>query len=139
MRRRSLPGRLESAAWTEKSTRMARRGQHMGEGMGPVRQRVALLSAALVMAAAVSACGDGDAKPDIARPRLEDGQIVFPEGSAQVSSFATDSVKASGPLQLRLTGRLVWDENRTVRLYPPFAGRVVQIVVKIGEHVGKGQ
>jgi cobalt-zinc-cadmium efflux system membrane fusion protein len=99
----------------------------------------ALLAAALVAAAAVSACGDGDAKPDIARPRLENGQIVFPEGSAQVSSFATDAVKASGPLQLRLTGRLVWDENRTVRLYPPFAGRVVQILVKIGEHVAKGQ
>src|SRR5215471_19257919 len=99
----------------------------------------ALLAAALVAAVAVSACGDGDAKPDIARPRLENGQIVFPEGSAQVSSFATDSVKESGPLQLRLTGRLVWDENRTVRLYPPFAGRVVQIMVKIGEHVGKGQ
>jgi len=104
-----------------------------------LRRRVLLLAAALVAAAAVSACGDGDAKPDIARPRLENGQIVFPEGSAQVSSFATDSVKASGPLQLRLTGRLVWDENRTVRLYPPFAGRVVQILVKIGEHVGKGQ
>src|SRR5262245_6681822 len=139
MRKRSPPGRPESAAWTEKPTRMARRGQDVGEGMGLVRQRVTLFSAALVMAAAVSACGDGDAKPDIARPRLENGQIVFPEGSAQVSSFATDAVKESGPLQLRLTGRLVWDENRTVRLYPPFAGRVVQILVKIGEHVGKGQ
>jgi cobalt-zinc-cadmium efflux system membrane fusion protein len=48
-------------------------------------------------------------------------------------------VKASGPLQLRLTGRLVWDENRTVRMYPPFAGRVVQILVKVGERVAKGQ
>jgi cobalt-zinc-cadmium efflux system membrane fusion protein len=48
-------------------------------------------------------------------------------------------VKASGPLQLRLTGRLVWDENRTVRLFPPFAGRVLQILVKTGEHVSRGQ
>ena len=103
------------------------------------QQRAALLAAALAMAALVPACGDGDAKPDIARPRLENGQIVFPEGSAQVSSFATDTVKESGPVQLRLTGRLVWDENRTVRLYPPFAGRVVQILVKTGEHVSKGQ
>jgi cobalt-zinc-cadmium efflux system membrane fusion protein len=118
---------------------MARRGNETGEGMGSVQQRLALLAAVAVMAAAVSACGDGDAKPDIARPRLENGQIVFPDGSAQVSSFATEAVKASGPLQLRLTGRLVWDENRTVRLYPPFAGRVLQILVKTGEHVGRGQ
>ena len=102
-------------------------------------QRAVLVAAALVMSVAMSACGDGDAKPDIARPRLENGQILFPEGSTQVSSFATDSVKASGPLRLRLTGRLVWDENRTVRMYPPFAGRVVQILVKVGERVAKGQ
>jgi cobalt-zinc-cadmium efflux system membrane fusion protein len=107
--------------------------------MGSVQRRLALIAAVAVMAAAVSACGDGDAKPDIARPRLENGQIVFPEGSAQVSSFATEAVKASGPLQLRLTGRLVWDENRTVRLFPPFAGRVLQILVKTGEHVSRGQ
>jgi membrane fusion protein, heavy metal efflux system len=101
-------------------------------------QRV-LLAAAIVASALVSACGDGDAKPDIARPRLENGQIVFPEGSSQVASFATEAVKESGPLQLRLTGRLVWDENRTVRLYPPFAGRVLQILVKTGERVSRGQ
>jgi cobalt-zinc-cadmium efflux system membrane fusion protein len=118
---------------------MARRVHETGEGMGSVQQRLALLAAVAVMAGAVSACGDGDAKPDIARPRLENGQIVFPEGSAQVSSFATEAVKASGPLQLRLTGRLVWDENRTVRLFPPFAGRVLQILVKTGEHVSRGQ
>jgi cobalt-zinc-cadmium efflux system membrane fusion protein len=104
-----------------------------------VQQRAVLLGVALAIAAAVTACGDGDAKPDIARPRLENGQVVFPEGSAQVASFATEAVKASGPLQLRLTGRLVWDENRTVRLFPPFAGRVLQILVKTGEHVSKGQ
>lgn len=101
--------------------------------------RAAPLAIAIGAAALVSACGDGDAKPDIARPRLENGQIVFPEGSAQVALFATDAVKESGPLRLRLTGRLVWDENRTVRLYPPFAGRVLQILVKTGERVGRGQ
>jgi cobalt-zinc-cadmium efflux system membrane fusion protein len=104
-----------------------------------VQQRAALLAVALAAAVLVPACGDGDAKPDIARPRLENGQVVFPEGSPQVASFATAAVKESGPVQLRLTGRLVWDENRTVRLYPPFAGRVLQILVKTGEHVSKGQ
>jgi len=51
----------------------------------------------------------------------------YSRGSPQVASFASDAVKESGPLRLRLTGRLVWDENRTVRLFPPFAGRVLQI------------
>jgi membrane fusion protein, heavy metal efflux system len=102
-------------------------------------KNAALPIAALALAALASACGDGDARPDIARPRLENGQIVFPEGSAQVGSFATEEVKQSGPLRVRLTGRLVWDENRTVRIYPAFAGRVLQILVKTGERVGRGQ
>lgn len=104
-----------------------------------LRWGMAVPASAFAMAALVSACGDGDAKPDIARPRLENGQVVFPEGSSQVASFATDTVKESGPLRLRLTGRLVWDENHTVRLYPPFAGRVLQILVKTGERVSRGQ
>ena len=118
---------------------MRRPKTNVGEGMKFAQWRAALLAVALGAAALASACGDGDAKPDIARPRLENGQIVFPEGSPQLASFASDAVKASGPLQLRLTGRLVWDENRTVRLFPPFAGRVLQILVKTGEHVSQGQ
>lgn len=94
---------------------------------------------AWAMAALVSACGNGDAKPDVPRPRLENGQIVFPEGSPQVASFAAEPVRESGPVEMRLTGRLVWDENRTVRLYPAFAGRVLQILVKTGERVSRGQ
>src|SRR6266508_1832420 len=78
---------------------------------------------ALAIAALVSACNDGDARSDVARPRLEDGRIVFPQGSPQLNSFATEPVATSSPQQLRLTGRIVWDENRTVRLFPAFAGR----------------
>ncbi|HKW38528.1 MAG TPA: efflux RND transporter periplasmic adaptor subunit [Burkholderiales bacterium] len=136
MRKRSLRGRPESGVWTKKPNDAARIGE--GEGMKSWR-RAALLTIALGTVSLTWGCGDGDAKPDIARPRLENGMIVFPEGSPQVASFATDAVKQSGPLRLRLTGRLVWDENRTVRLYPPFAGRVLQILVKAGERVTRGQ
>ena len=89
--------------------------------------------------AALSACGNGDAKSDVARPRLENGRVVFPKDSAQLGSFATEPVRESAPQQLRLSGRLVWDENRTVRLFPPFAGRVTHILVKAGDRVKPGQ
>src|SRR6266851_5297828 len=94
---------------------------------------------ALAAAAFVSACNDGDAKSDVARPRLEDGRIVFPQGSPQLNSFATEPVAASSPQQLRLTGRIIWDENRTVRLFPAFAGRVIHILVKAGDRVKQGE
>jgi cobalt-zinc-cadmium efflux system membrane fusion protein len=101
--------------------------------------RAAVSSLALALAALVSACGNGDAKSDVARPRLEDGRVVFPKDSLQLGSFATEPVKESAPQQLRLSGRLVWDENRTVRLFPAFAGRVIHILVKAGDRVKPGQ
>jgi membrane fusion protein, heavy metal efflux system len=101
--------------------------------------RGAVFALAIALAALSSACGNGDAKSDVARPRLENGQIVFPKDSAQLGSFATEPVRERAPQQLRLTGRLVWDENRTVRLFPPFAGRVTRILVKAGDRVKPGQ
>ncbi len=101
--------------------------------------RAAGFALALALAALGSACGNGDAKSDVARPRLENGRIVFPKDSAQLGSFATEPVRESAPQQLRLSGRLVWDENRTVRLFPPFAGRVTHILVKAGDRVKPGQ
>jgi membrane fusion protein, heavy metal efflux system len=110
--------------------------------MSAIRERIvraAVFALALAMAALVSACGNGDAKSDVARPRLENGRIVFPQDSPQLGSFTTEPVREGAPQQLRLSGRLVWDENRTVRLFPAFAGRVIHILVKAGDRVKPGQ
>lgn len=40
---------------------------------------------------------------------------------------------------LRLPGRLVWNEDRTVRVMPPLSGRVLRIHVQPGQQVSKGQ
>jgi cobalt-zinc-cadmium efflux system membrane fusion protein len=94
---------------------------------------------AVLAAAFLAACGEGDAKQNPAQLKLENGRIVFPEGSQQIASFSTDSAKAAEPGSMRLNGRLVWDEGRTVRLYPAFAGRVIRIEVKAGDAVKQGQ
>ena len=39
----------------------------------------------------------------------------------------------------RLNGRLTWNEDRTVRIFTPFAGRVARILVQPGDRVKKGQ
>jgi len=101
--------------------------------------RAAVFAIAPALAVLVSACDNGDAKSDVARPRLENGSIVFRQDSPQLGSFATEPVKESAPQLLRLSGRLVWDENRTVRLFPAFAGRVIHILVKAGDRVKPGQ
>ena len=40
---------------------------------------------------------------------------------------------------LRFNGRLVWNEDRTVRVFSPFAGRVVAISARVGDRVNPGQ
>ena len=38
-----------------------------------------------------------------------------------------------------LNGRVTWNEDKTVRMYTPFAGRVERILVQPGQAVAKGQ
>lgn len=40
---------------------------------------------------------------------------------------------------LHLNGRLVWDDDVTVRIFSPFSGRVMKIMVEPGQTVGKDQ
>ena len=101
--------------------------------------RAAIFALAPALAMLGSACDNGDAKSDVARPRLDNGRIVFRQDSPQLGSFATEPVKESTPQLLRLSGRLVWDENHTVRLFSAFAGRVIHILVKAGDRVKAGQ
>lgn len=100
-----------------------------------MRNLTILIAAAML----VAACGDHDKRAEATPPRLENGRVVFSEGNPQLAALQSDTVKAGAPEQLRLTGRLVWDEERTVRLYPPFAGRVARILVKPGDVVQAGQ
>ncbi|HZR69766.1 MAG TPA: efflux RND transporter periplasmic adaptor subunit [Burkholderiales bacterium] len=99
------------------------------------------LSMSMLVAAAmlVAGCGDRDKKTEAPPPRLENGRVVFSEGNPQLAALQSDVVQAGAPEKLKLTGRLVWDEERTVRLYPPFAGRVARILVKPGDVVRAGE
>jgi RND family efflux transporter, MFP subunit len=38
-----------------------------------------------------------------------------------------------------LPARLTWDEDHTVRVFPPFAGRVTRLIAKVGDRVAAGQ
>ncbi|MBI2799885.1 MAG: efflux RND transporter periplasmic adaptor subunit [Gammaproteobacteria bacterium] len=51
----------------------------------------------------------------------------------------TAAVEAAGQDALSLPGRLAWDEDLTVRIFSPFAGRVVRTLVQPGDSVQVGQ
>ena len=84
-------------------------------------------------------CGESRAPAADPAPRVEDDAVVFPEKSPQLAAIVTHAAEVRRAAVVQLPGRLVWDEERTARLYPAFAGRVVRIDAKPGDVVQPGQ
>jgi cobalt-zinc-cadmium efflux system membrane fusion protein len=97
------------------------------------------LAFGLLLVAALQGCGEHKTKPEALMPTLDGGVVVFPEGSRQLATFTTEAAKTGGARIIQLTGRAVWNEDRTVRVFPPFAGRVTRILVRPGDAVHSGQ
>jgi membrane fusion protein, heavy metal efflux system len=93
----------------------------------------------LLAAALAAGCGNGNDAPAVALARLEGDKVIFPPGAAQLQALRSEVVTKRRSVTLRLNGRLVWDEDKTVRVFPPFAGRVVRILAHPGDMVKPGQ
>jgi len=95
----------------------------------------------MVLLAAVLAagCDQVDKKPEAVHARLEGNKVVFAPGAAQLQTIKSEAAEAGKPATLRISGRLVWDEGKTVRVFPPFSGRVVRILANPGDTVKPGQ
>ncbi len=89
--------------------------------------------------ALLSGCSEKPAPPPAPKPQVSGNVIAFPAGSAQLAVLTVAPVQDASQTLLTLTARLTWDENRTVRVYPPFNGRVVRIAVQPGDKVAAGQ
>jgi len=92
-----------------------------------------------MLATALTACGDKQDKREGPKVRLDGDALVFAENSPQLSTLTVATVETGVPRSLQIPGRLAWDEDRTVRLYPAFSGRVSRILVKTGDSVKAGQ
>jgi len=69
-------------------------------------------------------------------PVVEGDRIVLPP---EAGIIETQPVAQRVGGKLSLPGRLVWNEERTARLFPPFSGRVKEILAKPGDRVTVGQ
>jgi cobalt-zinc-cadmium efflux system membrane fusion protein len=94
-----------------------------------------ILAAALLLAG----CNQPPEKTAVAQPRVEGQSVIFPAGSPQRAALVSEKILPRREAVLRFTGRLVWDENRTVRVFSPLGGRVLAIGVKLGDKVRAGQ
>lgn len=100
-----------------------------------------LRGAALCALVLLAACGEApapraDAGP--AAPILQNQQLRFPPGHPQLALLPAQAAAEAKDLVVDLPARLVWNEERTQRIYPAFAGRVSSITADVGQAVKPG-
>jgi cobalt-zinc-cadmium efflux system membrane fusion protein len=87
----------------------------------------------------LSACQPATPPAPVAQlPILQGEQLRYPAGHPQLSLLATEAAQSATDLVVDLPARLVWNENRTQRLYPAFSGRVSRILADVGQTVAPG-
>ena len=64
--------------------------------------------------------------------------VVIATNSPQGAALTIEPVGAEQPVFVPLTGRLVWDDDVTVRVFTPFAGIVRKLLVDINQPVQRG-
>ena len=98
------------------------------------------LTASLLMMLTLVACTEAPAPaPEIAAPILQGRQLRFASNSPQLALLEVSSAAPSKTLTIELPARLVWNEERTQRIYPAFAGRVTAIKADVGQAVQPGR
>ncbi len=71
-------------------------------------------------------------------PKVDAGKISFPAQSTQMASLSVETVSSQAVDEMNLTGRLIWNDDCTVRVFSPVAGRVQSIAVEQGQKVTEG-
>lgn len=104
-----------------------------------MNKKLRILSSACAIAAALAGCNDAAQKAAVPQPRVEGQAVIFPAGSPQTAALKVEAITPRSEAVLRFNGRLVWDEDRTVRVFSPFGGRVQAIPARLGESVRAGQ
>jgi membrane fusion protein, heavy metal efflux system len=96
---------------------------------------------ALAAAGALALFGCG--KPHEARApaalRIAGDTVSFAPGSPQLAEIVSAPAELRRDRLMRFSGRLAWDEDRTVRVFAPFGGRVLEVREHAGDAVRAGQ
>jgi cobalt-zinc-cadmium efflux system membrane fusion protein len=85
------------------------------------------------------ACGTGTKTDELPGPQVEGDHVVIAEGSPQLAALSLDEARPRSTPVRQYTGRLAWNDDVTVRVYSPVAGRVRDVKVNVGERVTGGQ
>jgi len=96
------------------------------------------LPALVALAAGVGGCNSNHNAEQAPEVKVAADTVAMAINSPQLAQLTVETVGAKQPVFVPLTGRLVWDENVTVRVFTPFAGIVRKLMVDVGEGTTRG-
>jgi cobalt-zinc-cadmium efflux system membrane fusion protein len=123
------------------------KGQSAGPGNGieyspgnVMEMNRRLISATVILSLAMLAlvgCSreDQPQTSDPPAPKIEGETISFPTNAPQLSAIAVEPAETRKLAVTHVTGRLYWNDERTVRIFTPVGGRVTSVLVDIGQNV----
>ncbi len=103
--------------------------------------RSGVVAGAIALAVVIGACGKAAPAADTpASVTGSNGQITIPDGSPLRSALTFDTARTVTLSDVvTATAAVESDPARTVKLFPPMAGRVVTLNVHLGDPVRKGE
>lgn len=78
------------------------------------------------------------AREESPSPQVRGDHVQLPPDSPQMASLSVETAKECDPVSMSLNGRLTWDDKVTVRVFTPFAGRVMETFGEVGQTVERG-
>ncbi len=98
-----------------------------------------LTASALLALTLLAGCNEAAAPaPEAPAPILQGNQLRFAPGHPQLALLGLATAAPGKAISVELPARLVWNEERTQRIYPAFAGRVMAIKADLGQVVRAG-
>ena len=95
---------------------------------------------ALYLAALSSACQDKtEPVASVPQPIIDHQQLRYPAQHPQLALLVSVPARAASSVVADLPARIVWNEEKTQRIYPALAGRVLRITADVGQQVQAGQ
>jgi cobalt-zinc-cadmium efflux system membrane fusion protein len=89
----------------------------------------------LFAAIGISGCRREMQAPEPPAPRVEGDKVDFASDSPQLASLTIETAQPRKMAVTNVTGRLYWDDDLTVRVFTPVAGRVTSR--RIGKICGR--
>jgi cobalt-zinc-cadmium efflux system membrane fusion protein len=71
-------------------------------------------------------------------PQVSGDEVIFAAGSPQLDSLTVEAAQPRTVAVRHLTGRLYWNDDVTVRVFTPVAGRVSTVEADLGQLVSVG-